>query len=149
MHKIYKVNGEEVNVYGEKVKKEEEANYTEAKIKRAALVALSVLVIGINALGIAKYIKTTTPKEPDYTSDYAYGFDINETDWCEPIAEKRYIAPAGYILEGTKCYRINEKGERVYVEPVVVTELRAPEGYVLIGDKCFKINETQEKGRGK
>ena len=46
MHKIYKVNGEEVNVYGEKVKKEEEANYTEAKIKRAALVAFFPFGLG-------------------------------------------------------------------------------------------------------
>jgi len=129
----------------EKVGKVEETNLTERKIKKYSLVALTVLVAGLNIYGINKYLKES--KEPEFTSDYAYSFDIDETEWCEPIIVTRYYAPAGYILEGDKCYKIDENGEKIYVSPIIVQELSAPDGYVLIGDKCFKINETKEKGR--
>ena len=129
-----------------KVTSVENANYSEKKLKTIALSALLVGVIALNGYGIAKWLKPT-PKE-EFKSDYAYGFDINEADWCEPNKTIRYVAPAGFILEGNKCYRIDEHGQKKYVEPAIVEELSAPEGYVLIGDKCFKINETEkEKGR--
>lgn len=143
MHKIYKLNGEEVylddntKVNKKKVIKSEEANLSTKKLKTYALYAGLILVIGLNAYGVGKYLHDTEPKKPDFQSDYAYTFDINETEWCEPIENTQYFAPAGYTLTWIdgKPYAVKETESYTSVITITneagTTTYAAPEGYRL------------------
>ena len=88
---------EELNRERQKVTNEENLNLSNKNLKKYTLVALGALVLGLNIYGVSKYVNK--PTEPSFESDYAYSFDINETDWCEPIENVRYLAPNGYTLE--------------------------------------------------
>jgi len=150
--RITKLNGKPLKVTKEETFRnyyEEELVRHNRKMRKLKDIALAVLLAGVVALngyGIYKYFNQPAPK-PE--SDYAYGFDIDETDWCEPIYTVRYVAPSGYTLDGAHCYKYNENGEKSVINATAVYEMKAPEGYVLIGDKCFKLNETEEKTKGR
>ncbi len=149
---ITRLNGKPLKVTKEETFRnyyEEELVRHNRKMKKLKDIALAVLlagVIALNGYGLYKYFN-----QPEKTpnSDYAYGFDIDETDWCEPITVVRYVAPEGFIRDGAHCYKYDENGEKIVINATAVYEIAAPEGYVLIGDKCFKLNETEEKTKGR
>lgn len=143
MHKIYKLNGEEryidddSKVEKKKITKSEEANLSTKKLKTYALYAGLILVIGLNAYGIGKYLHDTEPKKPEFQSDYAYAFDINETEWCEPIENTQYFAPTGYTITWIDGKPVAVKESKTYSSVTTITNSEgniiytAPEGYAL------------------
>ena len=148
---------------------EDNAYETESKLKKAALIGLSALLI---AMGTNYYMYNHATVETDGVEYYRYQTvaPIERTTYSlpsggiltsrngEPIGEIRinatvtqneegktvYTLPAGYSLERKdgKVYGVR------YVEPLETVTYEAPEGYVLVGDKCYKMVE-QEVTNGK
>ena len=149
---------------------EENAYEQESKLKKAALIALSALLI---AAGTNYYMYNYATVETDGVEYYRYQTvePIEGTTYSlptggvltsrngEPIGEIRvnattihtedgktvYTVPSGYSLkqENGMIYGVR------YVKPTETVTYRAPEGYILVGDKCHKIVEPVERVKGK
>ena len=150
-----------------KVTNIEEANLKSYNLKRAALIALTLIIIG---LPVTHYIaKTTREKQIEEQIEQQIEQSVIERVKVNGITlevatpdlrvgdnELTYAAPDGFIYDGYNCYRLICEGEAPagYIKGSddktlypVDSEIKhqAPDKYILVGDKAVEVVDAVEE----